>query len=142
MRIAFHEDLSRKEAQTESSDRAFGLVIAAFLFIVSLWPMIRGRNPREWAAGAGAVFLIAAWLSPKLLHPLNRVWTEIGRLIGRVTNFIILGVMFYIVFTPIAAFFKLVGRDPLRLKFDRDAESYWIPRNPPGPSPETMRNQF
>jgi hypothetical protein len=63
-------------------------------------------------------------------------------LLGKVVNPIVLGLMFFLVFTPAALFLRLAGKDPLRLKRPKDAKSYWIPRDPPGPPPESMRLQF
>ena len=52
------------------------------------------------------------------------------------------GLMFYVVFTPLAIVLHLMGKDLLRLKSEPVADSFWITRSPPGPAPETMRNQF
>ena len=52
------------------------------------------------------------------------------------------GVFFYLVITPFALLFRLRGKDSLRLHFDKNAGSYWVPRQPPGPEPESMANQF
>ena len=77
---------------------------------------------------------------PRLLHLPNIWWTHLGKLLGKVTNPIVAALMFYLFVTPIALIFKLLGKDPLRLTFDRAAESYWILREPS--SRESMRNQF
>jgi hypothetical protein len=60
----------------------------------------------------------------------------------KVVNPLVMGLMFYLCVAPIGIFMKLLGKDPLRLKYDRQVNSYWIERRPPGPAPETMRNQF
>jgi hypothetical protein len=77
-----------------------------------------------------------------LLHTLNLAWTRLGQLIGNVTNPIVMGLMFFLLFAPVAVWLRFFGRDLLRLKPDPSANSYWIPRAPPGPAPETQRNQF
>jgi hypothetical protein len=53
-----------------------------------------------------------------------------------------MGLLFYTTVTPTGLIMRLLGKDPLRLQFDRQATTYWIPRCPPGPSPDTMRRQF
>ena len=50
--------------------------------------------------------------------------------------------MFSTTVAPIGLLMRLFGKNPLRLKFDRVAHSYWIERNPPGPAGATMKNQF
>ena len=54
---------------------------------------------------------------------------------------IFLGAIFFLLITPIAIFFKLLGRDMLHLK-KRDVSSYWVKREPAGPEPESFNNQF
>jgi hypothetical protein len=95
-----------------------------------------------WALGTAAAFLIPALLFPSVLHPLNRLWTRFGLLLHKFTNPIILGILFYLVFTPFGLVFRMVGKDLLRRRRDPNARSYWIERQPPGPAPETMANQF
>jgi hypothetical protein len=53
-----------------------------------------------------------------------------------------MGFMFFIVVTPIGLLLRMLKKDILRLRIDRQAPSYWIPREPPGPAPESMKNQF
>ena len=142
MQSGTHEDFSRKMSEKGPSDRSFGLVFAGFFAVLSLWPLLRGRPPRLWALAVAAVFLLIAATVPALLHPLNRLWMRIGLLIGKVTNPIITGIMFYLVFTPAGYLMQLLGKDLLRLRTDPEAASYWIRREPPGPSPESVRHQF
>ena len=53
-----------------------------------------------------------------------------------------MAVLFFAVVTPTGLAMRLAGKDPLRLRFDRRAASYWIHRSPPGPEPETMKRRF
>lgn len=125
-----------------SSDRTFGLVFAAVFLIIACWPLFHGESPRWWAVGVTSVFTLLALVKPALLTGLNRLWMKLGILLGKVVSPIALGILFYGVITPIGAVMRLVGKDPLRLKIDPDANSYWIPREPPGPPPDSMTNQF
>jgi hypothetical protein len=125
-----------------SSDRSFGLVFAGFFVLlagVNFWGA--GRWWPYYAAIA-AGFLVLAWLRPGVLAPLNRLWAKFGVLLGRIVAPIVLGLLFYLVMTPIGLVIRALGRDPLRLRRDPTASSYWIVREPPGPAPETMREQF
>ena len=71
---------------------------------------------------------MVAWLSPAALAPLNRVWTRFGLLLHRIVSPVVLGVMFFVVVTPMGLVMRALGKDPLRLRFDREARSYWIDR--------------
>lgn len=137
-----HESYSRDENIDGSSNRTFGCVFAAFFGLVGLLPLITGRPPRIWALGGGGIFLLVALLFPSVLAPLNRLWTKLGLLLHRVVSPIALGIMFFLVITPMGLVMRALGKDPLRLRLRPDAESYWIDRCPPGPAPETMKDQF
>jgi Saxitoxin biosynthesis operon protein SxtJ len=137
-----HEDLTREQYVEASSDRSFGLVIAAVLLLVALGPLRHGHTPRWWALALAAMFALVALAKPALLARLNRLWMRLGILLGKVVSPIALGILFYGVLTPLAVVIRLTGKDPLRLKLDRGADSYWILRKPPGPPPDSMTNQF
>jgi hypothetical protein len=98
--------------------------------------------PRWWAAGVAAFFGVIALTNPTLLASLNRLWIKLGVLLGKLVSPIALGVLFYGVLVPIGVVMRLTGKDPLRLKRDTGAASYWISRTPPGPPPDSMTNQF
>jgi len=136
-----HETFREPEAEG-SSDRSFGLVFTAFAALVALWPLIHKRPFRPWALYVSAAFLLVSLALPAVLHPLNILWTKFGRLLAKITNPIITGIMFFGIFTPAALVLRLLGKDLLRLKYDRNATTYWIPRDPAGLASESMRNQF
>jgi len=142
IRDNLHEDFARKQEGRGSSDRAFGLVFAAFFVVVALLPLRHHHPVRLWAFPLAALFLLIALLKPALLSPLNKYWTKLGLLMGRVVSPIVTAVLFYVVVTPTAFLFRLMGKDPLRLALEPQTQSYWIERRPPGPAPETMANQF
>jgi len=125
-----------------SSDRAFGFVFAAFFAIVALLPLWRGAPVRLWALIAALVFLGAAIVIPRALAPLNRLWLRFGELLNRITSPIALAILFYGVVMPTGIAMRLFGKDPLRLRRDAQARSYWIDRDPPGPPPDSLKNQF
>lgn len=139
---AVHETMSRDEEIKGSSDRTFGLVFTSVFLIVGLLPLTGGGSPRVWALIVAGLFLAVALVSPGILAPLNRLWTRFGLLLHKITNPIIMGLVFFLTVTPTALIMKIMGKDPLNRKIDRGAKSYWIDRRPPGPSPETMKNQF
>jgi hypothetical protein len=140
--FSLHEDLNRKQESQGSSDRAFGIVFAIFFALVALLPLRTHHPVRWWAFPVSGLFLLVGLLKPVWLHPLNKYWTKLGLLMGRIVSPVVTAVLFYAVVTPTALLFRILGKDPLRLAHDPAARSYWIERQPPGPAPETMANQF
>ena len=137
-----HEDLNRTQHVEGSSNQAFGLVFAGVFFVLALWPVFHGESPRWWAFGVSGMFALIALLRPRLLAGLNRLWIKLGLLLSAIVSPIALGILFYGILTPLAAMSRLKGNDPLRLKRDTAARSYWILREPPGPPSDSMTNQF
>ena len=101
-----------------------------------------GGAIRLWALIAAGVFAAAGLFAPALLWPLNRVWFLFGMALHKVVNPVVMGLLFYATITPMALVMRLMGKDPLRRRFDPAAKSYWIERRPAGPEPQSMRRQF
>jgi hypothetical protein len=137
-----HENYTRDEEITGPGNRQFGLVFAAVFAIVALWPVVSGRPVRWWSAVVAAAFLTAALVAPRILAPLNRVWLWVGLLLHKCVSPIVLGLVFFSTVTPIGLLLRALGKDPLRLRLDPAAPTYWIERRPPGPAADSMPNQF
>jgi Saxitoxin biosynthesis operon protein SxtJ len=137
-----HERLVVDEVVSGSSNRSFGVTFAIVFTIVALWPLVRGRSVRGWALMAAAAFLLAALALPRVLAPLSQLWLKFGLFLHACISPIIMGLVFYTTVTPIGLVRRLLGQDPLRLRFDSGAVTYWIERHPPGPAPDTMPRQF
>lgn len=137
-----HENLNREEHIEGSSDRSFGFVFSAVFVIIGLWPLLSSRGPRWWSIGIAVAFAVIAIAVPKVLGPLNRVWMKFGLLLAAVVSPVALGILFYAVFTPIGVLMRMFGKDPLKLARDPAAASYWVARQPPGPRPDSMKQQF
>jgi hypothetical protein len=137
-----HEHFTGLTEIRGSSDRGFGLVLGAVLLLAGLAPLRRGGSVRMWALAVALAFLVPAVVRPSLLHPLNRLWTALGLLLGRIVNPIVTSVLFFVVFTPGAILMRLLGKDLLGLRDGEDRTSYWSKRQSPGPEPESMVNQF
>ena len=139
-----HEVFSSGEEVRGSSDRTFGLFFAAVSLVIGLWPLRHGLSARpSWLWLVAALVLAAlAILRPALLATPNRLWLKLGLLLARVVNPIVLGVLFFAIFTPFGLAKRLfAARTGIRTTIDRDAGTYWIER-PPGPPPESMRLQY
>ncbi len=137
-----HDNPDENEGPNSSSDRSFGIVMSAACVVIALYPLVSANTPYWWLLAIGAGFLLLAAAKPEALAPLNHVWTRFGLLLGKIGNPIVLGLMYFIIISPIAIGMKLAGRDPLRRKFDPGLETYWQDRDPAGPTPESMRNQY
>lgn len=139
---AFHEDYGRAQVAAAGSDRGFALTFAALFALIGGWPLLGGGAPRWWALVAALVLLAVALLHPALVAPLNRLWARFSHLLSRLMTPLVLAVVFYLALTPTALLLRLFGKRPLQLGRDAHARSYWLPRRPPGPEPESMRKQF
>lgn len=137
-----HEDYTRRDTVEGGSDRAFGFVFAGFFAVVAVVLYLRGRGVVPWALVASGVFLVAALAFPRVLHPLNVAWTRFGALLHRVMSPLILALLYAVAIVPVGLLMRAFGKDPLRLRREPDAESYWIVRQPPGPEPESLTRQF
>ena len=137
-----HENHARNEEVRGSSDRVFGFVFAVFFLMVALFPLLSGGSPWRWGLIGSFLFAAIALTVPAVLAPLNKLWMRFGWLLHKLVSPIVLGVLFYVVVTPTSILMRLFGKDPLRLSLDPSAKSYWIKRDPPGPQPDSMKNQF
>ncbi len=140
--MSAHEDLKRESEVKESSDRSFGVVFAAVFALIGLWPLLGGGGARWWALAAAVAFAVVALAAPRLLRIPNALWQKLGRALNRVVSPLVIGLVFFTAVVPTGLLMRLFGKDQLRLRFDREATSYWIERRPPGPPGDTMPNQF
>lgn len=125
-----------------STDRTFGLVFATLFMILALLPLLHGNSVRLWALAASVAILALAVFAARLLRPFNRLWTQFGLLLHRLVGPVALAILFLFVVTPTGLLMRLFRKDPLRLRRDPSASTYWILRTPPGPSADSLRNQF
>ena len=137
-----HEDFSREEEVKAGSERSFGLVFAGCFGLLAVLSMFHGTRAWHFTLPVSAAFLVVALVYPPLLGPLNRLWLKFGLLLYKVMNPIVLGLLFFVTIMPIGLLMRALGKDLLRLKREPEAKSYWIERSPPGPPPQSMKNQF
>lgn len=140
--IHLHEDLSRESAEEKSSERGLGITFAVVFLIIGIARWYYGHD--WWTAwlSAAAVFAFLAyfWVAP--LRPLNSLWHRFGLLLFHVVNPIVMGVVFFLTIFPIGVLMRLFGQDPLKLKLDREAPTYWHERASSAVMPQSMKNQF
>ena len=122
-----------------SSNRSFGLLFFVVFLIVSLWPLTHEGSIRIWSVIISAVFLILGLINSKLLTPLNVLWFKFGMILGAIISPIVMGIVFFLVVTPTGFILRIMGKDLLNKKYDKEKETYWIKRNA---SIGTMKRQF
>ena len=120
------------------SNRSFGIVFFIVFILIALYPLLNDQEIRLWALIISAVFLILGLLKSKLLTPLNKLWFRFGIFLGKIISPIIMGFIFFLVVTPIGLIMRLLGKDVLNLKYNKE-RSYWIEKD--GPKSK-MKNQF
>lgn len=142
---SLHERLEARERIEGPSDRSFGLTVGGILAALGLTKgfLFSGWTPFAWAfLLVGGALVVVALLRAPLLGPLNRAWLRLGLVLFKIVNPIVMFLIYTTTVVPIGLWLRLRGKDLLRLGRDPAAASYWIPREPPGPSPASMRNQF
>jgi hypothetical protein len=139
---ATHERLSAAEKVVAGSDRSFGVVMAVACSIIALINLWQGGWLWAWIGAPAIFFLLTAILRPTLLNPLNRAWLAFGLLLHQVLNPIVLALLFFGAVLPTGLVMRALGKDLLRLRLKPETDSYWIVRQPPGPAPESMVDQF
>jgi hypothetical protein len=116
----------------------FGVVFLLFA-LRSLW---HGTYTWPLYSTIALGFVLVGFFQPALLAPLNRIWTRLGLLLGKLVSPIVLGGLFFLVIAPVGIIFRWMGSDLLNLRRDPNAASYWLVRDPPGPTPESINDQF
>jgi len=111
------------------SNQKFGFFFSAIFFFASIYFIFLNN----WTTGCvlailGILFLIITIIKAELLLPLNRLWMRFGLLLGIIISPIVLGIIFFGLFTPYSIIMKLIGRDELRLKKVKNI-SYWVLRS-------------
>lgn len=149
--MSTHESYTREDEIEGSTDRGFGLTVGGILLAISAVRVgLHGWSSGSFAFGwletvlaaVGIVLVVLGLLAPAWLRPLNTAWTKLGLILFKVVNPVVLGLIFLLTIVPIGLIRQLFNRDPLKMNFDPSAKSYWVTRDPPGPAPETMNQQF
>ena len=121
-----------------SSNRSFGIVFFIVFLLIALYPLLKDNDLRIWSLVISFIFLILGLINSKILTPLNRLWFKFGLLLGKFISPLIMGIIFFVVVTPIGIIMRLLKKDLLNLKYNKK-ETYWI--NKSGPKSK-MKNQF
>mgnify|MGYP001200764317 FL=1 len=121
-----------------SSNRSFGIVFFIVFLLIALYPLLKDNDLRIWSLVISFIFLILGLINSKILTPLNRLWFKFGLLLGKFISPLMMGIIFFLVVTPIGIIMRLLKKDLLNLKYNKK-ETYWIDKS--GPKSK-MKNQF
>ena len=111
----------------QNKNKSFGILLFFFFIIISLWPLFSKNEIRIWSLVTALIFLMLAILNPKLLSPFTKLWIKLGELIGKFISPIIIGIIYFLVLTPIGLLMKMFKKDLLNLKFSKN-QTYWVKR--------------
>ena len=127
-----------KETIQIGSNKSFGIVFFVVFLLISLYPLTYDGEIKIWSLIISFIFLILGLLNSKFLTPLNKIWFKFGILLGKIVSPLIMGAIFFLVVTPIGIILRLMGKDVLNLKYNKN-KSYWIENSSPK---SKMKNQF
>ena len=132
-------EISRHVSTEQSSEKSFGVVFSIVFLIVALYPLINSEGLRIWALVVSIIFFLLAFLAPKILVLPNKLWFKFGLLIGSIVAPIVMAFVYFVTVLPTGLIMRLLGKDLLKQKLDKNAKSYWVNRSEPMGS---MKNQF
>ena len=124
--------------KNRSSNKSFGIVFFLVFFLIGMYPLLNSNDVRFWSLLISSIFLILGLMNSKILTPLNRLWFKFGIILGKIISPIVMGVIFFLVVTPIGLIMRILKKDILNLKFN-ELDTYWIEKK--GPK-SMMKNQF
>jgi len=120
------------------SNRSFGIVFFVVFFIISIYPLINDNPIRLWSLILSLIFLILGLINSKILTPLNIIWMKFGMYLGIFISPIVMGIVFFLVVTPIGIIMRILRKDLLNLRMNKE-NSYWIEKDK---IKSNMKNQF
>ena len=106
------------------SNKSFGIVFAIVFLIVALYPLLNSEGLRIWALIVSAVFLLLVFIAPKTLSLPNRLWFKFGMILGSIIAPIVMALVYFITVLPTGLIMRLLGKDLLKQKLDKNAKSY------------------
>ena len=121
------------------SNRSFGLLFFIVFLAISLWPLISQEDLRLWAFIIAVIFFVLGILNSKFLTPLNKLWMKFGLFLGSIIAPLVMGVVFFMVVTPVGLIMRFLGKDLLRIKKSKFVSTYWVSREKQN---NTMKRQF
>jgi len=126
------------QIKNKTTNRSFGVFFFIVFFIVGLWPLLNNDQIRYWALFVSILFLLLGIINSKVLTPLNKIWFKFGILLGKIVSPVVLVIIFFLVVTPTGLIMRMLGKDLLKLKKNKN-KTYWIKKEN---NLSNMKNQF
>ena len=123
----------------QSSEKSFGVVFSIVFLIIALYPLISSEGLRIWALVVSSLFLLFAYVAPKVLLFPNKLWFKFGLLLGSIISPIVMAMVYFIVVMPTGIIMRLLGKDLLKMDRTKSTSTYWIKREK---IDSTMKKQF
>lgn len=111
--------------KNKNTNRSFGILFFIVFFIIGIWPILSGNELRLWSFIIAIIFLIMGITKSRFLTPLNIAWIKFGELLGIIISPLIMGLVYFLVVLPMGILMRVLGKDLLRLKFNKNIETYW-----------------
>ena len=120
------------------SNKNFGIVFFIVFLLVAFYPLTFNGEIKIWSLLISLLFLLLGMMNSKILTPLNKTWFKFGIILGKIVSPIIMGIIFFLVVTPVGLIMKVLKKDILNLKYNND-KTYWVKKNG---QKSKMKNQF
>jgi hypothetical protein len=132
----------RKLKTGERELRKFGWLIGGVLSALAIIMWLRHKSYFPYFLAPGIALIVFGFLLPKALKYIYIAWMSVAIALGFVVSNVILTIFFFFMITPIGLITRLLGKDFLTLKIDREAPTYWIPRERARKTPAEYERQF
>ncbi len=121
------------------SNRSFGVLFFVVFLVIAFWPVLKSGAPNYYLILFSLIFLFLGLINSKLLTPLNNSWIKFGELLGMIIAPVVMGLVYFIILTPISLLIRIFGKDLLNLKYSNKNETYWLKKKK---NTGTMDKQF
>ena len=139
--MATHESFVRTEVN-QTSDKSFALLFGSIFSVIALLPLLKQHEPHWFVLALGLLFYVIAFAKPSIVAPLNHLWFKLGLLLSRIVSPVVMGLLFFVVLTPMAVLLRKKAGILKKFEFSRDEESLWIERTQPDSIKEYFHRQF
>jgi hypothetical protein len=117
----------------------FSYIWVAIFFVLGIYPLFNSNEINLIFISSSIIIYILSLINIKIFKSFYDIWMKIGEILGKISSSIILFIIFFILFTPISFILKLLSKDLLKKKIDKNSTTYWIKRDD---QPQSMKNQF
>ena len=124
--------------EKNENNKSFGILFFIVFLLITFWPVINSEPIRIWSLITSLIFLILGILNSKILTPFKITWIKFGELLGKIIAPLVMGLIYFVIITPIGILMRLLGKDLLDIKYNKK-KSYWIKRSK---EIDTLKKQF